>query len=372
MNIHEKTRVWDPFIRLFHWTLVAAIALAALTGYLLGARWIDAHVLAGVTALALVGTRLLWGFWGTGYARFASFVKGPQAALEHLRTGHRSLGHNPLGGWMVLALLAIIVAIAITGVAVLGGVFHAGPAGSWLSVAQGFGAREVHETLATLLLFLIVAHIGGVIFESRRSGENLTRAMITGSKQARPGDRVQPPARAHPLRTALTATGAIAALAAGSAALSRGLPAAAPVDLQGTAYQSACSECHIAYHPSLLPAESWQVLMGGLTDHFGEDASLPAPEIAALTQWLTAHDSTATDSLPARFVGRPTRPAVIAITETAGWKRIHDDLPDGAFSAPPVYTRANCAACHSDAASGWFYPGNIDVPTQTKTTTRTN
>ena len=102
--------VWDIVVRLFHWCLVATITVAMVTGFLLGKSWVTVHLVAGVSAAALVGVRIVWGLLGPGPARFASFVHGPVVVLAHARevlAGHarRHLGHNPLGGAMIVTLL---------------------------------------------------------------------------------------------------------------------------------------------------------------------------------------------------------------------------------------------------------------------------
>ena len=170
----ERTvSVWDPFVRLFHWSLVAAIATAWLVeeGELV-------HRYAGYVAGGLVTARILWGFVGTKYARFSQFIRSPFAALRYLREeatgrGQRYIGHNPAGAAMIIALILLTLGTGFTG---------------WLSTTEAyFGVDwvgEVHEVLANLMLASIILHVAGVIFSSLRHGENLVRAMITGRKRA--------------------------------------------------------------------------------------------------------------------------------------------------------------------------------------------
>ena len=205
-------RVWDPWVRIFHWGLVAAFATAWLTAEEVQ----PVHEVAGYAVAGLVAFRLVWGFVGSRYARFAQFLKGPRATLAYLgdmRRGkeRRYLGHNPAGAAMILALLVLLSGTAFTGwlmeeperVAMLPDVsWIAAPAradedGAANSEAGEYGAggevegplKEVHEVLANLLLLLVVLHIGGVVLASFRHHENLARAMITGEKRAPgPGD----------------------------------------------------------------------------------------------------------------------------------------------------------------------------------------
>lgn len=178
--------VWDLLVRLLHWTLVAAIATAWLSTLHLGFG--RTHEPAGYVALAVVATRVLWGFLGrrpgAHYARFSQFVRPPTAVLRYarlLRTHRepRHIGHNPLGGWMVLALLACVFSTAITG---------------WLQTTDRYWGSEalefIHHKLAWTLLGLIALHVLGVVATSLRHRENLVAAMVTGRKAAAQADDI--------------------------------------------------------------------------------------------------------------------------------------------------------------------------------------
>ncbi|RZI85759.1 MAG: cytochrome B [Rubrivivax sp.] len=175
-------QVWDRLVRLLHWTLVAAVATAWLSTLDLGMGW--THERAGYVAAALVSIRLVWGRLGRPYARFTQFVRQPAAVLAYgrqlwQRREPRYIGHNPLGGWMVLALLANIAAIVLTG---------------WLQTTDRYWGSErlelIHTCLAWGLLVLIALHVAGVVFTSLRHRENLALAMITGRKAPPRGDDV--------------------------------------------------------------------------------------------------------------------------------------------------------------------------------------
>ena len=166
-------KVWDPFVRLYHWSQAALIAAAWITAD----EWKWLHERIGYAVMALVALRLLWGIVGPRHARFADFVRGPRAVLRYLDDllhgrERRYLGHNPAGGAMIVALLAVIAATALTG---------------WLQTTDAFFGSEamenIHESLATLILVLVGFHVGGVALESLRHHENLTRSMITGRKR---------------------------------------------------------------------------------------------------------------------------------------------------------------------------------------------
>lgn len=166
-------RVWDPVVRLFHWGLVLSIAVAWGTDHASQ----DLHQFAGYAAATLVMIRLLWGVIGTPHARFSQFVRHPTTVVNYLRamvTGRetRHIGHNPAGGAMVVALLVMTIATAVTG---------------WMTTTDAyFGVRwvaDLHGLSAHIVLLLICVHVGGVILASYRHRENLVAAMITGRKR---------------------------------------------------------------------------------------------------------------------------------------------------------------------------------------------
>jgi len=186
MAANKRIKVWDPLIRIFHWTLVGAFAVA----YLTEDEWLDLHVFAGYLIIGLLAVRLVWGFFGTRYARFDDFVKPPREALNYLKgiLSHRSkryLGHNPAGGLMILALLVSLLITSLSGL-VTYGIEGFGPLAHWL---QGYGIwddetfEEIHEFFANFTLLLVGVHLAGVLVGSLAHGENLVRAMITGVKR---------------------------------------------------------------------------------------------------------------------------------------------------------------------------------------------
>ncbi|MDQ1814527.1 cytochrome b/b6 domain-containing protein [Massilia sp. CCM 9210] len=167
-----KLTVWDAPVRLLHWSLVAAMAAAWVTSDQVGV----AHEYIGYGAAAIVLARLAWGFAGNRYARFARFVRPPAPTVQYLRAvargrAARHIGHNPLGGWMVVALLACVALLAVSGWAL----------GTDLLWGYAWPVR-VHAALAWLLVALVTLHVGGVLLTSWQHRENLVGAMITGKK----------------------------------------------------------------------------------------------------------------------------------------------------------------------------------------------
>jgi len=183
-----RTPVWDPLVRIFHWSLVAGFA----TAYLVEDELLDLHVWAGYLVLGLVTIRILWGFVGTRHARFADFVRGPRQTLAYLWDAlrfraPRYLGHNPAGGAMVVALLIAVAATGLSGLALFGAQEFAGPLADLMSGVSNTTAHrleDVHAFFANLTLVLIFAHLAGVIFSSLEHRENLVASMFTGHKRS--------------------------------------------------------------------------------------------------------------------------------------------------------------------------------------------
>lgn len=159
-------------MRLLHWSLVLTVAMSWLTSEQIG----PAHEYWGYGTAAIVCARLLWGFVGSRYARFTQFLRGIHPTLHYARDvlsrrAPRYLGHNPLGGWMVLALLTCLVMLTFTG---------------WLATTDMFWGYawlvQVHEALGWALLFFVALHVAGVVFTSWQHRENLIAPMLNGSK----------------------------------------------------------------------------------------------------------------------------------------------------------------------------------------------
>ncbi|RMD91276.1 MAG: cytochrome B [Alphaproteobacteria bacterium] len=362
--------VWDGFVRVFHWLLVISVAIAATTGFVLGAPWLRVHLAAGLVAGGLVVLRLIWGAAGSAPARFSSFLASPRAVLGYTRrrlrgTAERYLTHNPLGALMVVAVIAGVLLLAATGLVGLGGALRTGPLASGIDVATGEAALVLHWWLAAGLLALVALHVAAVLHEVLVERDPLIAAMITGRKPASARD-LPLPAPTRP-RWAALAVGAAGLAALGGLAVSLGgrLPVPGqPVAEIDALVAEECGACHLVYHPSMLPAARWQDIMATLEDHFGEDASLDEESAAAIAEWLTAHAAETAQTRPAH--GFADIAPGQRLEETAFWKARHRRLDPALFKSPQVGSAANCKACHRDAETGRFSPFMIELPKETR------
>ena len=177
----RRLAVWDLPTRLFHWLLVVLFTVAWLSAEEEGLFVV--HELAGYGIFIAVLFRVGWGLLGGTHARFSDFLRGPGAVLRHLRAvarlrPERSAGHNPVGGWMIVALLLTLAGVALTGLMSADDSL-AGP----LAGRMGEDFAEVHEWLAEGILVLVALHVGGVIVESLLTRDDLVGAMLRGWKR---------------------------------------------------------------------------------------------------------------------------------------------------------------------------------------------
>jgi cytochrome b len=207
MTNNKGTKVWDIAVRIFHWSLVASFTIA----YISGEDGEELHVYSGYVVLGLIIFRIIWGFIGSKHARFSDFIYSPVKAIEYLKSIREKkpihyLGHNPAGGWMIIALMVCILGISWTGLKLYAVDEGKGPlAGTDISLISDANAadedddgdkkpfkknkqeeefwEEIHETFANIALFLIFLHLVGVFTSSRAHGENLAKAMVTGYKK---------------------------------------------------------------------------------------------------------------------------------------------------------------------------------------------
>lgn len=185
MSSAAITPVWDLPTRLFHWSLPPLLITAwvsAEEGYM------EVHEWCGYTAIVLVTFRILWGFAGSTYSRFSSFLRGPRAVISYLKGTHVSGdGHNPAGGWSVMLMLALLLSQGVSGLFNEDDIAFTGPL-AHLAGDLTDAVHEWHEWNFNLLLAVVGVHVAAVLLYLRR-GRNLVRPMITGGEAASPAHR---------------------------------------------------------------------------------------------------------------------------------------------------------------------------------------
>lgn len=181
----QAVKIWDLPTRLFHWLLVAGIAFMWFSAEI-SDTLMDRHAQVGEFLLALILFRIIWGFVGSESSRFSSFVRSPFAALNYAKTllSRRSswhAGHNPAGGWMVVALLTVVLVQATSGLFVSDDILVEGPLYAVVSEGVSDFMISVHHLAFNLLTGLMVLHVAVIIFYRFFKKTNLIPAMLRGS-----------------------------------------------------------------------------------------------------------------------------------------------------------------------------------------------
>ena len=214
MSSTVRIRVWDLPTRIFHWALAVLVVFSFVTGKI-GGTWLEWHMKSGYTILALLLFRVAWGFVGSDTARFSHFVRGPRAALGYARETWASrhpaiVGHNPLGGWMVVLMIALLLAQATTGLFVDDEISTQGPLTGKVSNALVARLTAIHHYNQWALVAAVVLHVLAIAYYRFGLRTDLVGPMVSGWMA--PPTGVMPPQPVQ--RSSLAALALLAAAAA--------------------------------------------------------------------------------------------------------------------------------------------------------------
>jgi cytochrome b/nitrate/TMAO reductase-like tetraheme cytochrome c subunit len=336
--------------------------------------------------VGLVVFRVVWGFAGSHYARFASFWFSPKEALDYLkqvlaRTAPRHVGHNPTGSLAIYILLALALVVSVTGIVTLGGDEQQGIAAGWFSFSQVKLLKKLHELAANGMLLVVIGHLAGVVVESVLHRENLARSMVTGFKMAESSTPEAKTSTAVAVLMLVSMLGfagwwfyyAIDRTIEGQKwhASEESTKIEEPhVKFVGKTlpdnaqWRSECGSCHGVFYPALLPARSWQKMMAEQGQHFGTDLALDDATVKAVLAFMVDNaaekhqveagykieSSLAKDATPLR------------VTETPYWVKKHREIAASDWANPLVKSKSNCGACHVDADAGTFEDAAMHIP----------
>lgn len=374
MNNNEQQTsaaiIWDAPTRVFHWLLLASFAVAWLTYD--DNRFLFFHVFGGYVFFGLLVFRFIWGVIGTHYARFHTFAYDWSSVSQYLKallTGSaaRHIGHNPAGGWAIFLMLFLGLLVSIAGVLTLGGEEGHGLFAGVISFEVGMYAREAHEILAWIILTVTGIHLAGVIIESLIHKDNLIWAMITGRKDVTAGIVS---VHGHHFIGLIIVT--VVSVSAGvyfrgyltETADNLYMPYKGP-DLPDSAlWREECSDCHFAFHPTLLPRRSWKAIFEQQHKHFGEDLYLEGETYDKLLEFHLKNAAESKLSEPAHkvLIFEPPDSTPLRVTETKYWKHKHEDIDNVYWKSKKVRNKNNCTACHLDAKEGTFEDSDMRLP----------
>ena len=194
----SRIPVWDVPVRLFHWALAVLVVFSYTTGKL-GGSWLEWHMRSGYTILALLAFRLAWGIVGSETARFTSFLRGPRATLSYVRglrsrRGPAVLGHNPMGGWMIVLMLAILAVQATSGLFADDEIATQGPLA--VKVSNAFVAKmsALHSYNQWVVVAAVALHVAAIAFYQGYLKADLVGPMIHGKVEVRAPQATPKPA----------------------------------------------------------------------------------------------------------------------------------------------------------------------------------
>jgi cytochrome b len=222
-----RIQLWDLPLRIFHWSLLASVATAIVTGKL-GGAWMPLHGKAGITIVGLLAFRLVWGLIGPTPARFAHFAPTPEKIWSYLQGQWQGIGHNPLGALSVFALLGLLGFQAGSGLFSNDDIAFTGPLASLVADELSHDLTNWHRQAVNILFVLIGLHVAAIAFYARVKKDKLVKPMVTGWKDI--PAHLPPPRRARRIAlVAALAFGVGAAYGASGLWVKRETPQAAPV-----------------------------------------------------------------------------------------------------------------------------------------------
>ena len=356
----KRVYVWTLPTRLFHWLFVVLIVAAWISTE--EDRWLNTHAAIGSAVGALVVFRIVWGVIGPRYSRFGDFNLSMAALKEYLLSllnpSRHYIGHNPAASYVMVAMLSTVVLAVFSGMLAYGIQENRG---LLASLHTGFFQdmeifEEIHEFFVNLLWVLIAAHVGGVLVDRLLHKEDRTLNSIIDGHKNMEGERAVL-SWFQKVVALIGIGGTIAllvyALSTPNNPVVAGYNQKIDYAKNNPVFVNECGSCHTLYPPTLLPKESWAKLMGDLSNHFGDDASLDPADQQSILAYLLAHSAeTSEQEMSVKMLQTLQKRDMIAITRTPFWKKRHKDIPADIFKCDQVKSRANCKACHSDVEQG--------------------
>lgn len=365
-----KTYVWTLPTRIFHTLLVIFVLIAFIT-----AEWDDLltlHVALGSALGVLVLYRVAWGYIGPKYSKFSDFNLSLTALKEYIFSvfTHKKeyIGHNPAAGYTMMGIFIVLILLVITGFLTYGiqenrGVFaylHS----TFFKEMKLF--EEIHEFLGGALWVLIGLHVSGVLLDRVLHAKQETlKSIINGYKNIQ-GESVK--LSLFQIIISIIGIGfsifvLVYALSVKDNIITLGYNQPIDYKKKNALFVNECASCHILYPPSLLPKESWTIMMANLEEHFGDDASLNPDDTQNILSYLLENSAEySTSEASVNILKTLQNKDTIAITQTPFWKKRHKDIDSKYFKSAKVKSKANCKACHLDVERGLIEDHNIKIP----------
>ncbi len=364
-----KAYIWSVPTRVFHMMFGALILAAYFSGD--EDHLLNIHASLGYAVGVLVLYRIIWGFIGPQYSRFSDFPLSIKALKEfalNIFNHKKYAGHNPAASFVMISMLVVVILTVITGVLTYG-------------IQEGRGIlsflnspyfkemklfKEIHEFFSTLLMLLIGAHLGGVIFDRLIDKKTDTLgSIVNGHKNIdAPSVTLNWFQKLFSLFALVLAAGVLFYSLFFNSMLTKSGYNEISYEKEHPAFVAECGSCHTLYPPHLLSRESWSRVMDNLEDHFGDDASLDDKTRVSIRDYLLKNSAESSTKESAFYILQSLKGSenIIAVTQTPYWKKRHKNIDKTIFSSNEIKSKANCKACHSDIEKGLIEDVNIKIP----------
>ena len=360
-----KTYVWSLFTRLFH--LISALLIIFL--FISGEEddLLDFHVIAGVSVGVLYIFRVIWGFMDVKYSKFSDFdfsIKNLFEYLINIKNHKKYLGHNPASSFAIIAMIGLVFLSTLSGVLLYGVQEARGVLGFLNSEFYSYmhDIEEFHEAVTTLLMFVIGAHVAGVLLDRVFHGKDTVTSIVNGYKEV----------EGESLKTTLLQKlfGLVAIIIVlttliygfRGGAITKDYNVQIDYEVAHPAFAKECKECHTLYPPFLLPRASWERMMGELENHFGDDASLDESTMVSIRDYLVANSAESSSKEAAFYMMRSLKTKdELAITKSPYWIKKHKEISKETFSSKKIGSSSNCKACHNKIEKGLINDSEIFI-----------
>ncbi|MDD5158265.1 cytochrome b/b6 domain-containing protein [Sulfurimonas sp.] len=352
--------IWSLPSRLFHWLFVGLILLAFLTD---DGKLLNYHALIGYGVLILLVFRFFWGYIGPKYSRFKDFPlafrDAKEFALNIFSSKQKYIGHNPIASYVMIGIFIVVFLTILTGILTLGVEEGKGLLSSLNSTffkkMELF--KDIHEFFSNLLLALIAVHLLGIFSDRVLHPAHKTLSSIFNGIKVTSEDYSIKLNIAQKLFALIFLALFVVFFIFNISIKNNPLVASKHMSVDykklNPLFVKECASCHIIYPPHTLPATSWVTMMGGLENHFGDDASLSEKDNRDILDFLVRNSAeTSTQKVSVKVLDSIKNKDIIAITQSDFWKKKHKDIPKKVFAHKDVKSKANCKACHSDIEKG--------------------
>jgi len=364
--LKKQVSVWDLPVRIFHISLIIVVLALLTTGFFAPAWWFSIHELLGYALVGLMSFRIVWAWVGSEYSRFNRLklsIKSLRSWFSKMLNSESvdDIGHNPPGSWMIITFFILLIIMILTGYFIQGSENLTGLTTVITRYSHSVILVWLHKVTAWILLIAIALHVFSVILHDVILKHALIKSMITGYKQV-PGN-TPPLTRPKPFGIfwALAVALSITLFIANTHTENSDRWYDISLSKQYDTYANECSDCHFLYHPSLNTKRQWSAMLSSLENHYGEDASLSPESLEHLIKFFNDNNQSHFDTRISVEIGQ-SESSSGRITDRKFWTETHSNLDDSLFKTPPVYSPANCDACHLDAESGLFRDQNIVLP----------